>query len=144
MVGLDLRIQCFPAPGQLRDAAHIALIKRMLARLPPSVARQLEAPVGPGDLRAWDILLRIGSTTVGVAAETRIRDLQALVRREERKRVDGNVDHLLLLIADTKHNRAAVKEAGSLLHEAFPLGPRAILTRLSRGEAPSANGIVLL
>ena len=143
-MGLELRIQCFPAPGQLRDAAHVALIRRLLGRVPSSVARQLEAPVRPGDLRAWDVLLRIGTLSIGVAAETRIRDFQALLRREHIKQTDGKVDHLLLLVADTRHNRSALQEAGTLLTEAFPLGTRAVMARLARGEPIGANGHVIL
>jgi transcriptional regulator with XRE-family HTH domain len=144
VVGLELSVRCFPADGQLRDAAHIGLIQRFLGRIAASVARQLEAPVRPGDLRAWDLLLRIGSSRIGVAAETRIRDLQALLRREHRKLADGGVDYLLLLVADTRHNRLALQEAGSLLREAFPLGTRAVMARLARGEPISANGLVIL
>jgi hypothetical protein len=144
MVGLELRLQCYPAAGQLRDAAHIALIRRLLKRIPSHIARQLEAPVRAGDLRAWDVLLEMGAVRIGVIAETRIRDLQALLRREHLKQVDGGIERLLLLVADTKHNRAALQEAGSLLLASFPLGTRATLTRLSRSEAPTADGIVIL
>jgi transcriptional regulator with XRE-family HTH domain len=144
MVGLELSIRCFPAAGQLRDIAHIGLIQRFLRRVPPTVHRQLEAPVRPGDLRAWDLLLTLGATSIGVAAETRIRDLQALLRREHRKLADGGVEHLLLLVADTRHNRSALHEAGPVLREALPLGTRFLLTQIGRGEAPTSNGIVLL
>ena len=144
MVGLELRIQCFPAAGQLRDAAHIALIRRFLARLPSSVRRQLEAPVRNGDLRAWDLLVQIGPIRIGVIAETRIRDLQLLLRREHRKQLDGSIDFLLLLVADTRHNRSALQEAGPLVTDSFPLGTRTILSQLSRGEPPRENGVVIL
>jgi transcriptional regulator with XRE-family HTH domain len=144
VVGLDLWIRCYPAGGQLRDAAHVALIARFLARIPPEVEREIEAPVRPGDLRAWDLLLHFTQLSVGVAAETRIRDLQALLRREHQKQADGGVERLLLLVADTKHNRASLAEAAALVREAFPLSTRAVLTPLNRGEAPSTNGLVIL
>jgi transcriptional regulator with XRE-family HTH domain len=144
VVGLELRVQCFPAAGQLRDIAHIALIRRFLARVPVEVKRQLEAPVASADLRAWDVLLQVGGIRVGVVAETRIRDLQALLRREHRKQADGGIDHLLLLVADTRHNRAALAEAGALIGEAFPLGTRAVMARLTRGEPINANGVAIL
>ena len=144
MVGLDLSVRCYPAPGQLRDAAHVALIQRLLLRIPPQVKRQLEAPIRPSDLRAWDVLMEIGAVRIGVAAETRLRDLQALLRRENRKQADGEIDHLLLLVADTRNNRQALLEAGSLVGEAFPLGTRAVMAQLGRGMAIHANGIVIL
>ena len=146
LVGLELSVRCYPAPGQLRDAAHIALIQRLLARLGPGIRHRLEAAIRPGDQRAWDVLLIIGAVRVGVIAETRIRDLQALLRREHLKQAeaDGRVDHLLLLVSNTRHNRAALAEAGEALTATFPLTPRAVLTSLARGEAPPASGVVIL
>lgn len=146
VVGLELSVRCYPAPGQLRDAAHIALIQRLLARLGPEIRHSLEATIRPGDLRAWDVLLIIGAVRVGVIAETRIRDLQALLRREHLKQAeaDGRVDHLLLLVSDTRHNRTALAEAGAVLTATFPLTTRALLTRLARGEEPGASGVVIL
>lgn len=144
VVGLDLRVQCFSAASRLRDTAHAALIGRFLGRVPRAVPRRLEAPVRPGDQRAWDVLLVVSGTLVGVIAETRIRDLQEVLRREHRKQLDGGVRILILLVANTKHSRRALNEAGPLLADAFPLSTRAVLAALARGEAPSADGIVIL
>jgi transcriptional regulator with XRE-family HTH domain len=144
LVGLELRVNCYPAAGRLRDAAHAALISRLLARVPPRVGRKLEAPIQPGDLRAWDVLLTVAGIRIGVIAETRIRDLQALLRREHRKQLDSGIERLLFVAANTRNNRSALAEAAELLAVEFPLGTRAVLTRLARGEAPEANGIVIL
>jgi transcriptional regulator with XRE-family HTH domain len=144
LAGLDLSIRCFPAPGRLRDQAQLALIGRFMPRLAAAVARRLEAPVKAGDLRAWDLLLRVGGETIGVAAETRIRDLQALLRQEHRKQEDGGVDRLLLLVAETRHNRLVLAEHASLLVVEFPLRTRTVLGRLSQGRSLGANGLVVL
>lgn len=144
IVGLDLRIQCFPAGSRLRDAAHVALIRRFLGRSAASVRYRLEAPVAPADPRAWDVLLDAGGVRIGLIAETRIHDLQDLLRREHHKQLDGGVDRLLLLVADTRHNRRVLDEAGEILREAFPLRTRAVLRSLAAGEAPTANGLVFL
>jgi transcriptional regulator with XRE-family HTH domain len=144
VVGLEMRVQLFPAASRLRDAAHVALIRRFLTRLHESIWRRLEAPVRPADQRAWDVLMEMRGVRVGVIAETRIRDLQELLRREHRKQIDGDVQRLILLVAGTKHNRRVLHEAGSLLTEAFPLGTKTILAALAKGQAPSANGIVIL
>jgi transcriptional regulator with XRE-family HTH domain len=143
VLGLDLRAQTYPGGAQLRDAAHATVIGRFLARVPSTVRRQLEAPVRRGDLRAWDVLLVVDGVRIGVIAETRIRDLQALLRREHRKQVDGGIDRLVMLVADTRHNARALDEAGIALREQFPLGTRALMVALSRGSAPAANGIVV-
>ncbi len=144
IVGLELSVRCFPAPGQLRDAVHVALIQRFLARLGPGITYFLEAAIQSNDQRAWDVLLTVGATRIGVIAETRIRDLQALLRREYQTQHDSGVELLLLLVAESRHNTAALNEAGLLVAESFPLRTRAVMTRLSRGQAPEANGIVIL
>ena len=97
-----------------------------------------------GDLRAWDVLLSVDGMEYGVIAETRIRDLQALLRREHRKQFDGAVDRLILLVAETRHNRETLASARSLIQEAFPLRTRAVMAALRTGRAPAGNGIVLL
>jgi hypothetical protein len=125
-------------------AAHAALISRFLARLPRSIRRVLEAPIQRNDLRAWDVLLIVGGIRIGVIAETRIRDLQALLRREQQKQLDSSVDLPILLVADTRHNRATLASATHLLAEIFPVSTRAVLSALGGGEAPTANGVVLL
>ena len=144
VVGLELSVRCFPAAGQLRDAAHVALIGRFVNRLHQDIRRFFEAPVQPGDARAWDVLLGIGDGLVGVAAETRIRDLQALLRRERAKQAEGGVDRLLLLVANTKHNRLTLRQAGPVLVESLPMSTRAVMACLRRGELPAADGLVIL
>jgi Helix-turn-helix domain len=69
---------------------------------------------------------------------------EAGLRREHQKQLDGGVDLLVLLVANTKHNRAVLRDAGQLVTVAFPLGPRAVLASLGRGEAPPASGVVIL
>jgi transcriptional regulator with XRE-family HTH domain len=146
LVGLELSVRCYPAPGQLRDAAHVALIGRLLGRLGPGIRHHLEVPIQPGDQRAWDVLLTAGAVRIGVIAETRIRDLQALLRREHLKQAeaDSRIEHLLLLVSNTRHNRTALAEACAALSTTFPLAPRAVLASLGRGEAPEGNGVVIL
>jgi hypothetical protein len=90
------------------------------------------------------VLLIVGGIRIGVIAETRIRDLQALLRREQQKQLDSSVDLLILLVADTRHNRATLASATHLLAEIFPVSTRAVLSALGGGEAPTANGVVLL
>jgi transcriptional regulator with XRE-family HTH domain len=143
-VGLDLTVRCYPAGGVLRDAAHVALLQRFLANVAASVVRTLEAPIRrENDQRAWDVLLRVGDVRIGVAAETRIRDLQALIRREQAKARDDGVDILILQVSQTRANRRALAEAGPMLRADFPMDTRAVLKCLRHGEAPIANGIVL-
>jgi hypothetical protein len=123
----------------------VRLVRRFLALLPPFVWRQLEAPIpAAGDLRAWDVLLRLESVLVGVAVETRLRDVQELLRREQQKLRDSGAQRLILVLLDTAANRRAVREAGPALRNELPLDGRAILRALREGRDPGAGGILFL
>lgn len=144
-VGLELSARVYPAGGPLRDAAHIGLLGRLRAVLHSSLAWRTEVPLPiPGDLRAWDALIRGRDWRCGVEAETRPRDLQALERRLALKQRDGEVDYVLLLLRGTRHNRMLVRAYADALHEQFPAPGPQTLERLTQGLAPSANSIVLL
>ena len=97
-----------------------------------------------GERRAWDALIRFAGVRIGVEAETRVRDSQALQRRLALKRRDGRVEHVILLLGDTRHNRAFVRDAPPGLLVDFPVSGRAALRRLERGEDPGGSAIVLL
>lgn len=145
LLGQDLVSRLYPAGDALRDAAHLRVERRLLALVGEHVPRQLEAVIpGPGDLRAWDILLRLGSARVGVAVETRLRDVQALLRREQAKMRDSGVQRLLLVLLNSSTNRRAVREASPVLREALPLDGRTILPALREGRDPGAGGILFL
>jgi hypothetical protein len=98
----------------------------------------------PGDLRAWDALAPLSSKRVAFEAETHLSDLQAQTRRWELKIRDGRVDIVILVVADTAHNRRVLRLYRESLRALFPLDRRAVLKSLRAGNAPAANGIVLL
>ena len=96
-----------------------------------------------GDPRAWDAAISGVGWIVPVEGETRLGDSQALARRIELKRRDAGFDHVVLLVADTRHNRQALRGATSLL-AAFPVSGSVILAALAEGREPDGSGIVLL
>jgi uncharacterized protein YcaQ len=111
----------------------------------PRIPRQLEAPIPQArDMRAWDVLLRLGKARVGVAAETRLRDWQALLRREQAKARDSSVDRILLVLANTHANRRAVREAGDALGTQLRLDGRTLRRALANGRDPGASGLLFL
>ncbi|HXX60348.1 MAG TPA: helix-turn-helix domain-containing protein [Candidatus Sulfotelmatobacter sp.] len=152
-VGLDLSIRAYPGGPPLRDRAHVALLSRFRQRLDPRWRGAMEAPVapssgqprlGPPDPRRWDLVLRRAGITVGVEAETRLFDAQGQVGRALGKRDAGAVDRLVLLVADTRHNRSILREIGPLFQDDFPMRTRAILHALGAGDDPGADGIAVL
>ncbi len=81
---------------------------------------------------------------IGVDAETRARDAQELQRRLTQKQRDGGVDRLILLLADTRHNRAFLRAVGAGFLADFPVSSRHALERLAVSQDPGGNAMVLL
>jgi transcriptional regulator with XRE-family HTH domain len=143
-VGLDLRLRAYPAGDPIRDAGQARLLARLQARVHRSLGWSTEVPLPvPGDLRAWDAVIRGSPWRFGVDAETVIDDIQALERRLALKRRDADVDHLILLVADTARNRRALASAPASFAD-LPLRTRAILAALRDGRDPGDSGIVVL
>lgn len=145
VLGLDIPLRAFPAGEPIRDAAQLALLARLRALLPQTLRWRTEVPLNiQGDRRAWDAVIEGRGWRVSVEAETRLRDVQALSRRIALKRRDDDTDILILLVADTRHNRHVLRLAGAVLAEAFPAQGRSALAALSDGRQPSGSAIVLL
>jgi hypothetical protein len=144
-VGLRLHARYYPAGGGLRDVGQLDLLRRFRARIGDRWSWQLEAPLNiPGDLRAFDAVLRNSHTSIVVEAITRLRDAQSQLRSATLKQRDGGVGRLVLLVRKSDANRRALAEAGDLISTAFPLRTRASLAALQEGRDPGENGIVLL
>ena len=73
---------------------------------------------GPRDFRAWDAVVSGVGWTIGVEAETHVRDLQALERRLALKQRDGAMSLVILLLADTRHHRELMSGPGMTLRSA--------------------------
>jgi transcriptional regulator with XRE-family HTH domain len=116
VVGLDLSVRAFPGGRVQRTAGHGRLLERLRVRLARGVGWGTEVPFpNAGDRRAWDAMIGIDTVRVGVEAETRARDEQELERRLSLKRRDGGVDHVILLLANTRSNRLFVRGLGQAL-----------------------------
>ena len=97
----------------------------------------------PGDLRSADVVIDGPSVDEMVEAETRLNDLQALERRVRIKQRDLGVRRVILLVADTRHNRSVLSAHPEVV-ERFPVSTRACLAALRLGRDPGGDAIVLL
>ncbi|MGZ8501685.1 MAG: helix-turn-helix transcriptional regulator [Candidatus Limnocylindrales bacterium] len=144
-VGLDLSLRAYPGADPIRDVAQVRLLARLRDRAGPGLAWRTEVPLPiPGDPRAWDATISARGVAMAVEAETRLRDVQAVDRRIARKRRDGQLDLVILLVADTAANRRALAAAREALRASFPLDGRVVLPALVAGRLPAESGIVLL
>lgn len=145
IVGLDLTARAYPGGRPIRDARHAELLARLKARLHPSLGWSTEAPMpNPSDQRAWDALIRGAGWRFGVECELNPVDGQALLRRMTLKQRDGAADGLILLVPDTRNAREFRRQFGPMLEADFPVPPRLALVRLSAGDGPGGNSVLVL
>jgi transcriptional regulator with XRE-family HTH domain len=145
VLGLRLSARSYPDGDPIRDAGQRDLLVRLLERCHASLARAWEVPFpAPGDLRAWDATLRGSSFRVGIEAETRLRDVQALDRRLALKERDGGMDRLLLVVLDSRSNRTVLRAHHEVFDARFPVAGARALELLGVGADPGGNALVLL
>ena len=145
VLGLDLPLRTFPAGEPIRDAAQVALLGRLRTMLGPELRWRTEVPLAiPGDRRAWDAVIEGRGWRVPVDAESRLRDVQAFSRRLALKQHDDRSESVILLVADTRHNRHVLRLVGPDLAATFPTPGRQAIAKLSNGERPPGSAIILL
>jgi hypothetical protein len=143
-VGLDLRLQAFAAGDPIRDAGQQRLLERLRHEAHPSLGWRTEVVFSiDGDRRAWDALITGGRWAIAVEAETVLDDLQAVERRVALKQRDSGVAHVILLVADTRRNRRALRAAPAGF-AGYTRDSRRVLRALRRGEDPGTNAILVM
>jgi transcriptional regulator with XRE-family HTH domain len=144
-VGLDLSVRMYPDGEPVRDAAQLALLAKLRRRLPRTLLWRSEVPLRvERDRRAWDASIEGGKWSVPVDAETRLRDIQALTRRVALKARDDDQEVVILLVADTRHNRRVLRLAAADLAGMFPVPGRDVLAALVEGRKPRGSGVIML
>jgi transcriptional regulator with XRE-family HTH domain len=145
VLGLELSVGLHPAGEPIRDKGHQVLIRRFLQNVAPGWRVDREVPLpNLHDPRAWDVVLRIVGCVVGVEAETRVRDVQALVRRMRQRQRDGGAGVIVLVLADTAHNRRVLPELLEGLGQEFATSPGVVLRALREGRPMPGSGVILL
>jgi transcriptional regulator with XRE-family HTH domain len=145
-VGLDLPFRAYPGTSPLRDAGQLRLLGRFRAAVGGAWTWRTEVPVNadPRDLRAIDALLTKGAHRVGVEAITRLADAQGQVRPIMLKQEAARLRCMLLVLADSRTNRQALRDGAPTISPAFPMRARGVLAELRAGRQPGANGVILL
>ena len=144
IVGLDVRLRAYPAGDPIRDAGQIRLLERLRKQVDPAVSWRTEMPLPiPGDRRAWDALISGRGWRIAVEAETMLDDLQAMERRIALKARDGGLEHVILLVADTRKNRGVLRAASHAL-PSFSRDARQVLRAVRRGQDPGCSAVVVL
>ena len=144
VVGLDLVLRAYPGGDAVRDTGQQRLLGRLRVRIHPDLGWRTEVALAiDGDRRAWDAVIRGSGWAAPVEAETILDDLQALERRLNLKRRDGGMDHVILVVADTRRNRRALLSAPAAF-PGFDRNARHVLRALARGAPPDASAVLIL
>ena len=149
LLGFEMSLGLHPIGDPLRDKGQLTVGRRFEGLLSDAwrVTDETLLP-GAGEQRAWDKLLRLVGESprylVGVDIETKVWDVQALVRRTRGRERDGHADHILLVLADTAHNRRVIDEFRGALGADYATSPRAILRALRLGQRLVGSGVVLV
>jgi len=136
--------RAYPEGSPARDAAQLRLLARFRPRVGLQFTWRTEVLVGGyRDLRAWDVRLD-GPASVGIDAETRLHDLQAVQRRIETKWRDSGVDRVILLVARSRHNAEILRLHRDALASTLPADTRETMLALQAGRVPRRNGLVVI
>lgn len=149
VLGYEVSVGLHPIGDPVRDKGQLACGRRFDALLSDRWRGTDETLLpGAGEQRAWDKLLRLVGVTprylVGVDIESRVWDVQAIVRRTRARERDGQVDHILIALADTAHNRRVIEELRSGLGPAYGTSTRVILRALRQGRPLPGSGVLLV
>lgn len=140
VLGLDVSVRTYPNGAPIRDAGQASRLMKLLVHVAKPLRYQTDAPLPRTDagleLRAWDALITGSGERTAVELESRLTDLQATTRRHNLKRRDDPVDHFLMVIADTRHNRRVVAEYAALLAELPRLDSSKVIDLLAAGNHP--------
>lgn len=148
--GYEVGLKLFPvATVSLRDSGQLGIATGLVGLLHPNWQPRLEVPVGPGDLRAADMLLSHPDEVIHLEIERGIVDFQAQLRAAQVKRemfaaLDSRPVRLVLAVPDTQGMRSRLDALGALLIRSLPLDTRRILGALRSGQPVGGDGLIIV
>ena len=147
VVGLDFAGRLYPSGARIRDASQAPRLAALVTRIGPPLRYRTDVPLPRRDeapeLRAWDAVIVGSGERTGIELESRLTDMQATTRRHNQKRADDPLDHFLLIVADTRHNRRVMGEFAPLLGDLPHLRTALVLRSLEMGRHPPTGWIYL-
>ncbi len=146
-LGMRLRINLYPEGEPLRDRVQLPGLAALRKRIHPLMPWRSEVVLpGQSDRRAWDaVVIDEEHRWTGIEWISRVGAVDAMLRRTNQKqRDDPRISRVVLVVADTARNRAALRAGLAQVRADYPLGTREVLAALGEGRAPPLNGIVLL
>jgi transcriptional regulator with XRE-family HTH domain len=148
-LGYEISLGLHPVGDPLRDRAQLAIGRRFDAVLGPAWKVLNEVLLSePGDRRSWDKVVQLVGPeppyAIGADIESRIRDVQALVRRTRERESDRRVQAILLVLADSTTNRRLIGQLVENLGDAYRSPMRELRQSLKRGEPLPGSGVILV
>ncbi|HLB43933.1 MAG TPA: helix-turn-helix transcriptional regulator [Candidatus Limnocylindrales bacterium] len=145
VLGLDFAARTYENGARIRDAGQAPRLVKLLAGVGAPLRYRTDVPLPARDdapeLRAWDALLSGNGERTAVELEARLTDMQATARRHNLKRRDDPVEHFLLVVANTKHNRRVMREYAGLFADLPHLRTASVLKQLRAGKHPPTGWI---
>jgi len=145
-VGLKVWAKAFPVrTPTLRDTGQLGIADYL--RSMAHAAYRAAVELGLGNGRSIDIAFFGSLEILAMEIERLIADLQAQYRAASAKRDDLAVGHqrpvrLVMVLEDTRRNRAAVREHEALVRAMLPAGSREVLRALRSGEPLGRDGLL--
>jgi DNA-binding XRE family transcriptional regulator len=145
-IGLKVWAKAFPArTASLRDTGQLRIASFLQSIAADTFRRALELGLGNG--RSIDTVLFGPMEIIAMEIERLIADFQAQYRAAATKRDELALVHqrpvrLVLVIEDTRRNRAALREHAALIRSTLPAGSRDVLRALRAGEPLGRDGIL--
>lgn len=145
-VGLDLVCQAYPGrePG-LRDSGQLGIAHRLAELAHPSWRVALEEPAGERG-EAVDQVFWGPNEIIAVEIDRFLVDWQAQLRRWTVKRDWLAARHarpvrLVVVVSDTRRNRAAVASFASTIARVLPAGTRPVMHAIRTGTPLGTDGL---